>query len=123
METSSKEFREMKGHAAQLKFLSGVLVRESQSADQIVLPHLRRVSLLKALHSDPIGWQLGRDQLMPKLIERYYCYSLLTDSDNFCNQGVDCLQRKSACARLLRRIRFLLSERSIWPRWTSVLHM
>ena len=86
----------MKAQAAQLKFRSGVLVRESQTGDQIVIPRCRRETLLKALHSDPTGGHLGRDKLMARLRERYYCYGLMTDADNFCKQCVDCQQRKAA---------------------------
>lgn len=41
LETASKKFRKMKAQVAELKFRSGVLVRETQTCDQIVIPHYR----------------------------------------------------------------------------------
>ena len=83
----------MRRQLKDFRIRSGVLVRESNNGDQLVIPQSRRESILKALHSDPTGGHLGKDKLTSKLRERYYWYGMLTDAEEFYKQCIDCPQR------------------------------
>ena len=86
----------MASTAHDFKLRSQVLVRETSSGDQLVIPVSRREAILKALHADATGGHLGKEKLVGKLRERYYWYGMLTDAEKYCDDCVDCQRRKAA---------------------------